>query len=166
MKVKFCFLAALFLLFIVQSCSTVNIASNKEQGYTKRPKKVYAVVTCNTRAGVFCDGLVKGLQEKLSAKGISFESSKHTSLSLETDDDLNKKIDLFNPDAILMIRQSISGDEMGTFELTLQDVETKKNVWKSELNVSADAYTSIDNNDVIKKALKTLINKLTADNVI
>lgn len=29
-----------------------------------------------------------------------------------------------------------------------------------------NAYTSIDNNDVIKKALKTLINKLTADNVI
>ena len=166
MKIKLRLIIVFFAIFSIQSCSTVKIASNKDLGYTTQPKRIYVLVICDTKMTTFSDELIRRFQEKLTAKGIQSASSKRNTLSLETDEDLNKHLETFKPDAILTIKQTVSGIEMGTFELTLADASTRKNVWKSELDVSADSYTSVNNNDVVKKALKTLMNKLIEDKII
>jgi hypothetical protein len=167
MKAK---LQQLFIFFVIassiQSCSTVKIASNKDEKYTKQPKKIYVVIISDTKMSTFCDEIINGLQKKFTAKGIKSGSSKRNTLSLETEDDLNKEMESFKPEAILTIRQTVSGIEMGRFELTLTDAESKKNVWKSELDVSADSYTSVNNSDVVEKTLKTIMDRLMQDKII
>src|ERR1700743_3016536 len=148
MKRNFYIIPALLLLFIFQSCSTVNIASNKQEGYNKQPKKIYIVISYDKGANVFCNGLVNGLKNKLKEKGIQTDSHSRDQLSLETEDELAKRVDTFNPEAVLMIQQTGTGDSRSTFELTLIDKETKKRVWKGLFDISADSYSSLEDDGV------------------
>ncbi|SHM14901.1 hypothetical protein SAMN05216524_101976 [Mucilaginibacter sp. OK098] len=166
MKAKLQLLFIFFAIASIQSCSTVKIASNKDGKYTKQPKKIYIVVICDTKMSAFCNEMINGLQKRFTAKGINSGSSKRNTLSLATEDDLNKEMEPFKPEAILTIKQTVSGIEMGTFELTLTDAGTQKNVWKGELDVSADSYTSLKDSDVVNKTLNTLVNKLIEDKII
>jgi hypothetical protein len=158
--------SVLIFLLISQSCSTVNIASNKQQGYNKQPKKIYIVINCDKTTNVFCSGLVNRLKSKFTEKDIQSESYVKDPLSLESEEELTKKISSYSPEAVLMIQQTVTGGSRCTFELTLIDGETKKHVWKSELDVSADSYASLEDEGVINKGLKALLDKLIQDKII
>ncbi len=160
------YLLSIILLLLVQSCSTVNIASNKQQGYNKQPKKIFIVVNCNKDVNIFCTGLVYGLTNKLTEKGVQSDGYVRDPLSLESEEDRNKRINAYNPEAVLTVQQTLTGSGKGVFELTLIDGESRKNVWKSELEVSADSYTSLEDSGVIDKAVKTLVSKLAEDKII
>jgi hypothetical protein len=166
MKNDFYLVPIFIFVFICQSCSTVNIASNKQEGYNKQPKKIYVVVNCDKNTNVFCSGLVNGLKNKFTEKGIQSDSYIHDPLSLQTQEEINKKVTSYGPEAILMIQQTVIGDGRGTFELTLIDGETNKPVWKSEFEISADSYTSLEDTGVINKGLKILVDKLIQDKII
>jgi len=167
MKKNFYSAIALLLLFMSQSCSTVNITSNKQQDYHKQLKKIYIVINYEKGTSTFCNGLLNGLKNKLKEKGVQVESRSRDQLSLETEDELAKRVDAFNPEAVLMIQQTLTGGEsQSTFELTLIDKETKKRVWKALFDITADSYSSIQDDGAINKSVKAILEKLTQDKII
>lgn len=153
-------------LMLCQACSTVKIASNKREGYDKQPKKIYIVTDCDKGISTFCKNFTEGLKNNLSLKGITCDADVRDLLLLESDEDINKKIAAYNPEAALMIHQTQTGSDTYTFEFTLIDEDTQKPVWKCELEVSVDSYISIDNDAVINKTIQTVLGKLVQDKII
>jgi hypothetical protein len=159
------FLSILFLL-IFQSCSTVDIVSNKQPEYNKQPKKIFIIVSCNKDADFLCKGLIHGLTKKLAQKGVQADGYMLNSLSLDSEENRNKRIKSYNPEAILTIQQGLTINGRRVFELTLIDYESGKNVWKSEFEVSISYYNSPEGPGVIDTPVKAPIDKLTADKII
>jgi hypothetical protein len=141
------------------------MATNKSDSYNKQPKKIYIIVNFNKNDRTFCNGLVTGLKNNFTKKGIQSDSYMHDSLSLEGEEDINGKTNDYNPEAVLLIQQTLTGAGIATFELTLIDRETKKKVWKGAFNVSTDSY-SMGDEDVINKSVNTIVEKLTQDKII
>ncbi|TWJ02531.1 hypothetical protein JN11_01504 [Mucilaginibacter frigoritolerans] len=156
----------LILAITFNSCATVNIISNKQAGYTEHPHKIYLTVNCTSEGKIFCSGLATGLKDRFAQKQVQSEIYLRDALSLENDADINKKIIDYNPDAVLMIKQTITGEKLGTFELTLVDVHTHKNVWKSQLDITAGNYSDLNDPGTIDKGLKTVIDRLVEDKII
>ncbi len=168
MKIKV--LPILILLTIcnisLQSCYTVNIASNKLNTYTKKPKRFYIIEVCDNTTNVFCNGLFNGLINKLQQNGVKVDGIIQNSLSLESDIDINKKISSFNSEVVLKIVQTGTGSGKGVFEITLIDLETKKNVWKGDFDISANTYSSLEDSGMINDGVTAIFNKLVEDKII
>ncbi len=154
------------LAFLIQSCATINMASNKSESYNKQPKKIYIVANFNKDDRTFCNGLVAGLKNNFTQKGIQSDSYMHDALSLESDEDINKKANDYNPEAVLLIQQTLTGGGRATFELTLIDSATKKHVWKGAFEVSTDTYSSMEGDGTINRSVKTIVEKLAQDKII
>ena len=135
----------LLLTVVLQSCSSARIVSNKDGNYTKKLKKVYVIVSSAKNVSHFDDRLLTALTDQIKLKGIFADGFARNPLSLETEEDINRKINKYDPDALLLIKQTQityinGGAGGGTFEITLIDKETKKNVWKSTLNLQGAWY--------------------------
>jgi len=154
------------LAFLFQSCATVNMASNKSDSYNKQPKKIYIVANFNKDDRIFCNGLIAGLKDNFTKRGIQSDSYLRDALSLESDDDINKKANEYNPEAVLLIQQTLTGGGRATFELTLIDGETKKRVWKGAFDISTDTYSSMEDEGAINKSVKIIVEKLAQDKII
>lgn len=152
------------LILVLQSCATVNISSNTDTGYTRKPKKIYIEVRCKKDMNQFCNNLTNGLRIDFKSKAIETESHVYDRLALENEESRNQEIKNYNPEAILLIQQTVTGIENNTFELTIIDPIAKKPVWKSELSTTVGAYGDAD--QLVKKSRKTIINKLTADGLL
>ncbi|RVT98055.1 hypothetical protein EOD41_18380 [Mucilaginibacter limnophilus] len=162
--IKNLYLLILGFMLIFQACGTVKISSNKQADYTKKPRKIFIMSDCAKEGSSFCNFLSGGLQREFINKGIQADFYMRDPLSLDTETDINKKISSYEPDAVLLIRQTVAGYSVGTYELTLIDGQTKKNVWKSEVSTESGSYGT--DLDVFKKALKIVLNKLTTDEII
>lgn len=157
---KLIYLLTAFFLFL-QACATVNIASNKQAGYTKKPKKIFIVASSAKEGQLFCNALAKGLQNNFVQRGVATQIYVRNALLFDTEEDINKKINTYAPEAVLQITQTERGAGSGTYELTLVDTETKKNVWKGELTTS-----STNDSFIFEKGVNTVVNKLAQDGVI
>ncbi len=160
-------LLSLFLVTCLQACVTVKIDSNKEASYTKKPKKIYILISGAKQAKIFCQAFSDGLQSKFNEKGIQSESYVYNPLSLETDSDIDKRINQYSPEALLVIKQkqvhsTNGGVDGGTFELSLIDGATKKPVWKSEL----DVYGQMGMDDALEKSIATVCKKMEQDQLL
>lgn len=160
----YCITMVLAIAF--SSCATINIISNKQAGYTAQPHKIYMVISCSSEGKEFCSGLVANLKQSLAQKQVKTEEYLRDALALESEADINKKVADYNPDAVLIIKQTITGSKMGTFELTLFDSQLKKNVWKSQLDISTDNYSELDGPATISNSAKIVLNKLIEDKIV
>ncbi len=119
------------------------------------------------QANSFGATFIAGLSTRLKEKGVESGSYIRNPLSLDTDQDINKKIDDFSPEAVMFFKQKIihstnGGVDGGTFEITLIDGETKKPVWKSEFEI----YGQFGIEQASSKAVDELIKKLEEDKII
>ena len=160
-------LSVIALLLVMQSCVTAKIESNKDASYTKQPKRIFILVNTASQATDFTTDFIAGFQKKLIIKGVTSSSYTHTALSFETNDDVNKKITDYSPDAVLIIKQIEvhSTNKMvdgGKFEISLLDYESKKKVWKSDF----DVYGSMGLSSASDKSVDELIKKMEEDKII
>lgn len=163
-KKKLTLIVSAISIVLLQSCATVKMTSNKQAGYTKQPKRIYIMASCSKEGELFCRNLGDGLKKDFTNRGIASEFYLRSALALDTEEDISKKLNDFKPEAALFIRQTVTGGGQGTYELTLVDGETKKNVWKSEVITSTDGYTS--DIDLLDKGVRTVVNKLIEDKII
>lgn len=99
----------------------------------------------------------------LKAKTVETESHVYNELSLESEESRIQEIKNYNPEAILLIRQTVTGID-NAFELTLIDATSKKPVWKSEISTSTGTYGDTD--ELVSKSRKAIISKFTADGLL
>ena len=157
----------ILLVIFLQSCFTAKIESHKQEGYNQKLQKIYLIVNGAKESKTFSDGLLSGLNTKFKEKNVLTEGFVRDPLSLDTDEDIQKRIDDFNPDGLLILKQTrisytnnaITG---GTFELTLIDGKTKKPVWKGLV----DVFGSLGINGSIGTSVNNLIKKLEQDQLI
>ena len=153
-----------FLLFLLvmtitsQSCVTAKIESNKEASYTKHPKRIFILINTASKSKEFTDYFIAGLQRNFTIKGVASDTYTHTALSFETNEEVNKKVSDYSPDAVMIIKQTEvhSTNNMvdgGRFEISMLDFESKKTVWKSILVVSGSMGLS----SAVDKSVNELI---------
>ncbi|UOE47709.1 hypothetical protein MTO98_25185 [Mucilaginibacter sp. SMC90] len=156
-------LSFIAIIMLLQSCATVNINSNKDPNYTQKPKKIYIEIKCKKDMRPFGQGLANGLKTDFESKGVSSISQLYDDLDLESAENLEKKVSDYAPDAVFLIKQTVYGDQ-STFELGLIDSKTKKFFWKSEIVTTMGTYGDFD--ELINKARKAILTRLTADGVL
>jgi hypothetical protein len=155
------------IIFFLQACASTNITSNKMVGYNKKPKKIFILTNNTSQTNKFCTTLARNFLAKFNEKDIKTAIYIRDSFSLETQEDVDKKINDYNPEALFVLQQTESHStngriDGGTFEITLIDTETHKPVWKSEIQISAQY--GLD--DSINKTIDAVFRKLAEDNII
>jgi hypothetical protein len=160
-KIIYSFLPLLLLLF---SCAQ-KIVSNKASGYNKKPKKIFVLTTCSKEGIATGKELSLALQQQFKLKNIACTGYEHDYQSFDTEEDVNKKISAYAPEAILLITQTdtdIKSGE-GIFFLTLKDAETKRFVWKTSIDIGMSA---IYHDETLPITVDSVIKKLIADGLI
>ena len=155
------------IIILLQACVTVKVASNKDESYTKQPKKIFVLMNAAKQSKEFTRVFLMELQSKLKEKGVETETYERDPLSLETEKDITSKINNYAPDALMVIAQKEvhSTNNMvdgGSFEISLTDGESKKVVWKSELGV-VGPYTL---GQTASKGLDEFMKKLVEDKIV
>ncbi|HJP63005.1 MAG TPA: hypothetical protein VJ844_06160 [Mucilaginibacter sp.] len=157
----------LVLAFILQSCVTAKITSNKEASYTSQPKRVFILLKGAKQSKDFSNGFLAGLQAGFKEKGVTTDSYVRDPLSLDTKEDINKKINDFSPEALMLIEQKVvhSTNGMvdgGRFEISLIDGASRKPVWKGEFEV----YGQFGIDDAVNKGVKEIFKKFIEDKIV
>ncbi|WP_073400767.1 hypothetical protein [Mucilaginibacter sp. OK098] len=157
----------LLIIILLQSCISTKIASNKGTDYIKQPKKIFILMNNAKETNEFCSFLLAKLKRKLLEKGVQSDSYRRNPLSLETEKDIDSKINSYAPEALMVIQQKIihytnGRVDGGTIEISLIDSETKKTVWKSEF----EFYAMFRMTDAVDKSIKKIVNKLIEDKLI
>ncbi|WDF78130.1 hypothetical protein PQ469_30045 [Mucilaginibacter sp. KACC 22773] len=153
-------------MFLLQACVTAKIASNKQADYTKKPKKIFILLNGAKASKYFFVEFTRSLQLKLTEKKIESTMYIRDELSLDSEGDINKKITEFNPEALLVMKQTVSHTtnnyvDGGTFEISLIDGETKKTVWKSVFEI----YSQFGLSEAVDTGVKKLYDKMVEDQI-
>lgn len=146
------------LILILQSCYSARIVSNKDVNYSKKLKRIYVIVNIPKNVDHFNDRLLTTLINKIKEKGVITDGFARNPLSLETEEDINKKIDQYDPEALMVIKQTYitymnGGPGAGVFEITLIAKEAKKPIWKSTLNLQGPWRDNATINIMVSKLL-------------
>lgn len=155
------------LAVLLHSCVTAKIESNKDASYTKHPKNIFILVNTASEASGFTANFLYGLRQKFGAKGIASTVHIRKALSFETEEDVNKMVTDYGPDAVMLIKQSEvhSTNNMvdgGKFEITLLDFSTRKPIWKGDFSVTG----SMGLLQAVQKSVDTLVKKMEADKLM
>lgn len=97
------------LAFLIISCGVkINIESNKAPDFSEKITKLYILIKETDNAKAFMYPFFKGFEAHLAEKNIPFQEYFQDALSLETDEDVDKKIQEYGPNLIMVISQSQS----------------------------------------------------------
>lgn len=160
-------LLLIIIIIIIQSCISTKITSNKGADYTKQPKKIFILMNNAKETNEFCSVLLARLKKKLLEKGVQSDSYRRNPLSLETEKDIDSKINNYAPEALMVMQQKIIYSTNGRvdgekLEISLIDDETKKTVWKSEF----EFHAMLRMTDAVDKSIKKIIKKLIDDKLV
>ena len=162
MKRNLQYFTALFLIVIITSCAQ-QIISNKAEGYTKKPKRIFIESVYPPKGEEVSTKFANEMGQQLNAYGIQSTSFSHSSLSFDTDEDIFKKASVFNAEAIMVVKQTYDAGNSGSFIIALYDAETKKPFWKSTFDIGmGDIY----NDQSAQTTVKSIIKKLIQDGVM
>jgi hypothetical protein len=172
-KIKLNLLLSIVSLYLI-SCATASITSNKSENLSGPYKKFFILISSSSRAKSFIDGFVENLKIEFAVRNTDLEVYVKQELALETEKDINDKINASTADAILIINQtesmiyggvglgSATGSNSGTFDLRLFDKTPDNLVWRAQMKAYGDYGISM----AIDKATYNLLKKLEQDNII
>jgi hypothetical protein len=167
MKQKTLFIFAM-LFYVLYSCTTVKVVSNKAGNYHQKLSKVFVLIKSEVKAAKFSNTFATKLMSAFKEHHIQGEFTQRHSLSLETDAEYLEKVKKFAPKQLMTIKQTAINLRAPSiintivFEIQILDSKTNKIIWKGEL----DIYGQVGLEDTIDKSLKRLIKKLTKDELI
>jgi hypothetical protein len=164
---KLLFTTVLTTAFLLQACVTAKITSNKQEGYDKKIKKFFILINGSREAKNFFTYFSQGLKSKLATGQVESTAYVRNELSLDSEGDIDKQIIEYNPEALMVIKQTVvhSTNNMvdgGTFEITIIDGETKKPVWKGAFEV----YGQFGITEAAQTGVDKLYAKLLEDKLI
>jgi hypothetical protein len=156
------------LLSIVYSCTTVKVASNKANNYNKKLTKVFVLTQSESKAVKVTDHISRKLMTAFKDKNIEGRFESKNSLSLTTDAAYQNKINAFNPNQLMVIKQTAISYRSPTiidaisFEINILDYTSKVIIWKGELEI----YGQVGVKSSIEKSFRKLIKQLKKDALI
>lgn len=158
---------ALTAILLLQSCVSAKIESNKQANYTKQPKKIFLLINSTRETNLFCKSFTNILSVKLKKRGVENTVYIKNPLTLDTEKDINDKINAYAPEALMIFKQTEmhttnGGFDGAKFEISLIDKDTQTVAWKSVM----DIYGTMGIEEATNKAVKTLSEKLAEDKII
>lgn len=161
------------LLIILSGCVRTNITSNKSPDFTGKIERLYIMVRGSDGAKSFFNSFNNSLSQSLKSRGIETTYHYFDPLSLESDEDVAKKINEFGPNLLMMIQQTESRSTMnqngwgsantgGTFDIKLLQPDSKSPVWRANLIADASFGLSVS----ARRSTEKLIEKLILDKLL
>jgi hypothetical protein len=162
------------LAFLLGSCVSSNIRSNKSPDFNEKITKLFIIGKVGEKAKYFYSALATNFVASLKEKGIEVRTFYVDPLSLDSDEDMTKRIALYDPNLVMIINQTESRENVngfgfgggftigGTFDIKMFQPNSKNPVWRA--NLKADS--SVDLKDAAKNANKKLVEKLIEDKLL
>jgi hypothetical protein len=167
MKTKNLFLIGLFAL-VIWSCVTSHVAFNNNPDYHNKIKTAFVEVK-DVRIERFLDGLSQSLITNLKNDDISIKLSVNDALSLNSEKDIQKQIQDFNPDVIIILERADSkmihgksgySYDGGTYLMSIILPENNKIVWKASILTSKEQGNIGGFNVAISQTVEQIISKM------
>jgi len=165
------------ILFLLTSCVTSKITSNKSPDFNEKITKLFIMVKGTDSAKSFFKSFTSQFSNSLSQRGIESKTHYFDPLSLESESDINKKNSSYNSNLIMIINQTESRQTInqngfgwgyggtntgGTFDVRIFQPNSKNPVWRG--NLKADGQFGLQTS--AKKATEKLIEKLIEDGLL
>ncbi|KAB8151519.1 hypothetical protein EZY14_018535 [Kordia sp. TARA_039_SRF] len=161
------------LLLLLTSCVSSNIRSNKSPDFNEKIAKLFVLGKVVDNAKFFYGSLATNFVASLKERGIEVKTYYVDPLSLESDEDIAKRIEIYNPNLVMIISQTESrvttdgfgfkGEVTGgTFDIKIFQPNSKNPVWRA--NLTADSTLNLK--DAAKRANKRLVEKLIEDGLL
>ena len=159
---------------LVSGCASSRITSNKAPDYSDKLSKVYLLMRCSKGAREFSYTFKTSLLQALEEKGVQSDYYIVDPLALETEKDIEARVEKYAPKALLLITQTeskthssynwgTSGNITGaTFDVKIVLPGSGKIVWRASLEASGSHGVDM----AVRKTVKTLLDKLAADRLI
>jgi hypothetical protein len=170
----FGFPAGVGLMLLVSGCVSSSITSSKSEKLHGPYRKIFIIIDNSERAGKFVSGFIETTRKELAARNTVSEYYVSGRLSGDTRQEINRKIHVFEPDVVLLMRQTESyfyrgmtvgsekGSNGGTFDLKLFEKSEENLIWSGQLT----AYGEYGISTAVNKASENLISKLVGDGIV
>ncbi|MBL4642834.1 MAG: hypothetical protein JKY44_04495 [Flavobacteriaceae bacterium] len=168
MKQTYAFIIAVLIITVIHSCTTVKIASNKADKYTKKLNKVFVLSQSEAKAQRITNTFSKKLMNEFKKHGVEGRFDSKNALSLKTDSEYFNKVKIFNPKQLMIIKQTAINYRTPTiinaisFEIQILEYASNNVIWKGEL----DVYGQVGIESSIEKSLRKLIKQLVKDKLL
>ncbi|MDO3695912.1 hypothetical protein QVZ41_13760 [Wenyingzhuangia sp. chi5] len=162
---------------VLSSCVSAKITSRKAEDFNEKINKIYILSRGAEDAKYFYKGFFIELEKYFNEENVKFESYRYDKLSLETDKEIDEKINKFSPDVVMLINQTESEKHInavgigfthstitkGTFDIKIFLPNSEKIVWRGNLTADA-AYDNLA--QAAEKSVQKLIEKLKLDGLL
>ena len=166
----------------LMGCST-KIASNKATDFSEKITKLFIIVKGTETSQSFLDKLTENFGAHLAENGIPYQKFQMEALSLESEEDIQKKVVEFGPNLVMMISQTESrrttnggfspgfnGPGFGfgggtsavtgaTFDIKLYRPGSQNPVWRGNLKADAQFGLASSAKKANEKMIKNLENQ-------
>lgn len=163
----------LFLaLLSFSSCVQTRMTSNKAEWYGGKLTKTYIIINSVKPMETYSLALGDQLNSSLLSKNIISEYHVRDPLSLESDKDIEKRIQKYSPSQLIIFNQTAitsgSGIHGGTYEVQIIKADNKRIIWKGYLSTYSQFPVSlrIFRDKSVRKNLEKLIEKWQEDGLI
>jgi hypothetical protein len=172
MKTKNLLFIGLFAL-IFSSCATTNVAFNNNPDYHTKIKTAFLQVK-DVQLGFFLKGLTDSLVNNLENNNVKVEIAKINILSLESETDVQNRLQTFNPDVIILLervdKNMVSG-KYGTFysggiyAMSIKIPEKDKIIWKASISTEGELRGD-GSTKIIKETIQQIIARMKLDQLL
>jgi hypothetical protein len=171
-RLQYVFVLAIALALSLSSCVTASIVSNKNPEFKTKITKMYVMSRCSPASKAFLLETTKMISNSLKSRGVENIFYYMDELALESEKDITKKIDDYNPDVYMIISETEHRTKVGSFgiqtntgstlDLKMFTPDRQSPVWRATL--MADGSMGIE--EASQKAAQYFIDKLKTDGII
>lgn len=172
MKIITLFVIGLFALFL-SSCASSRVEFNNDPDYHTKVKKAFVQVK-DVQIGFFLKGLTDSLINNLEINQVKVEIAVHDVLSLESERDIQIRLQNFNPEVIILLERVdkvMASSKYGTFysggiyAMSIKIPEKDKIIWKAAISTEGELIHG-GNTKIIKQTIQQIIAKMKTDQLL
>ena len=173
MKTKYLFVIGFFAL-LLSSCVTSKVSFNNSPDYHTKIKTAFVEIK-DVNIGRFLDQFGSSLISNLENEGVSIKLIVNDVLSLNSEKDIQKQIQDFNPAVVMIIERadtkttrSKSGYSYngGVYLVSIELPETHKIVWKASISTRSEVGSFGGFDVAVKQTVQQIISKMKTDQLL
>ena len=153
---------------VLTSCVTAKIESNAADAPNYKMEKVFVLVNTAQENEEYSKEFYSALEVALSKKNIESSAYIRTPLTLDTKEDIDNKINAFQPEHLMIIdqtRMTIGGGNIvvsSDFQFSIIEYPSNEPTWKGILEV----WTHLGIRGSIKKSIRKLMEDLESSKIV
>ena len=168
------FLCVGLIIILFSGCATASIESGESNNVKGPYDRMFILINGSPRADKFIEGFAEKIKQAITERGTNTEVHVEERLSLETQKEIDDKINAHKADVVLVIKQTEAlvdgrlgfgtgkGSMAGAFDLKLFDKKEKRPIWRANMK----AYGEYGISMAIEKTKKKFIALLEQDKII